>query len=64
MAVVSGDPTKPQNWEDHTNIGKKHEPDFQGFEYLERFAFYERAKNAYAVLSTTDRTLYGNIILK
>ena len=64
MAVVPDDPTKPQNWEAYTNIAKKHEPEFQGFEYLERFAFYERAKNAYAVLSTIDRSLYGNIILK
>ncbi|HEX2509870.1 MAG TPA: RbsD/FucU domain-containing protein [Microvirga sp.] len=31
---------------------------------LERFAFYERAKAAYAVIATGERRLYGNIILK
>ena len=31
---------------------------------LERFAFYERARGAYAVISTGERRLYGNIILQ
>jgi L-fucose mutarotase len=31
---------------------------------LERFAFYERAKACFAVVSTGERRLYGNIILK
>jgi L-fucose mutarotase len=31
---------------------------------LERFAFYERAKAAYAIVSTGEARLYGNIILK
>jgi L-fucose mutarotase len=31
---------------------------------LERFAFYERAKAAYAIVSTGEARLYGNVILK
>jgi L-fucose mutarotase len=31
---------------------------------VERFAFYDRAKAAYAVISTGERRLYANIILK
>lgn len=31
---------------------------------LERFAFYERASDAFAILQTGERRLYGNIILK
>lgn len=31
---------------------------------IERFAFYDRAKQAYAVVSTGERRLYANIILK
>lgn len=31
---------------------------------LERFAFYERAAQAFAVLATGERRLYGNILLK
>ena len=31
---------------------------------LERFAFYEAARNSYAVVLTSERRLYGNFILK
>jgi L-fucose mutarotase len=33
-------------------------------ERLERFAFYDRARTAFAVVSTAERRLYGNILLK
>jgi L-fucose mutarotase len=31
---------------------------------LERFAFYARVRDAFAVVATSERRLYGNIILK
>lgn len=31
---------------------------------LERFAFYEKSKQAYAIVQTGERRLYGNLILK
>lgn len=31
---------------------------------IDRFAFYDRSKTAFAVVSTGERRLYGNIILK
>lgn len=31
---------------------------------LERFAFYDRAKSAFAIIQTGETRLYGNIILK
>jgi L-fucose mutarotase len=31
---------------------------------VERFAFYERAKKAYAVLATSEAAQYANVILK
>jgi L-fucose mutarotase len=31
---------------------------------LERFAFYERASECYAIVATGERRLYGNVILK
>ena len=34
-----------------------------GFDKLERFAFYERAKRAYAVIQTGEERQYGNLIL-
>ena len=33
-------------------------------EAIERFAFYERAKTAYAILATGEVRLWGNLILK
>jgi L-fucose mutarotase len=33
-------------------------------ERVERFAFYERAKKAFAVVATGETALYGNLILK
>lgn len=39
-----------------------------GYEFslgmVERFAFYERAKKAFAVVATGETALYGNLILK
>ena len=32
--------------------------------YVERFAFYEEAKKAYAIIHTGDTRKYGNIILQ
>ena len=44
-------------------IVKKHEPKM-GLASLERFAFYERVRQGYAIVQTGDRRLYGNILLK
>jgi L-fucose mutarotase len=64
MAVVPGDPYKPVIWKEYRKVVLKHETGFKDFEYVERFAFYERAKNAYAVLASGEMALYANIILK
>jgi L-fucose mutarotase len=64
MAVVPGDPYKPVIWDDYRQIVGRHESAFTDFDYIERFAFYERAKKAYAVLATSEPALYANIILK
>lgn len=34
-----------------------------GLLYVERFQFYERAKKAFLVIQTDDRTLYANCII-
>jgi len=64
MAVVPGDPYQPLIWDDYRKVVQKHETAFTDFDYVERFAFYERAKKAYAVLATSELALYANIILK
>ena len=64
MQVVPGDPIKPTIWNEYRAIIKKHDAKAPDFEHIERFAFYERAKKAYAVVATGEKALYANIILK
>ncbi len=64
MAVVPGDPTQPSIWEEYRRIIRRHEPGFRDFEMMERFAFYERSRAAYAVLASGEAALYANLILK
>ena len=64
MSVVPGDPTKPAIWEEYRAIVRRHEAGFKDFEMMERFAFYARAREAYAVLATGEAALYACIILK
>jgi len=62
MEVVPGDNVETPIWEKYREIAKKHTE--EDFEQIERFAFYERAKNAYAVIATGETALYANILLK
>ncbi len=64
MEVVPGDDTKPTIWEDYRKIVKASGEKFSDFEFIERFAFYERAQKAYAVVATSEKALYANVILK
>lgn len=64
MSAVPGDNYAPGIWPVYEDIIRKHEPQFRGFEYIERFAFYERAKKAYAVVATGEMARYANLILK
>lgn len=63
MAVVPGDTYKPAIWEDYRRIIAEYE-EFTDFGFVERFAFYERAREAYAIIATSEMALYANIILK
>lgn len=47
MSVVPGDKTKPTIWEQYRAIVKASGEKFSDFEFVERFAFYERARKAY-----------------
>lgn len=64
MQVVPGDPYKPEIWETYKKVIKKFPNKNSSIENIERFAFYERAKRAYAVIATSETSLYANIILK
>ena len=64
MAVVPGDDTKPTIWEEYRKIIKASGEKFEDFEFVERFDFYDRAKKAYAIIATSEKALYANVILK
>ncbi|MGN0587795.1 MAG: L-fucose mutarotase [Oscillospiraceae bacterium] len=63
MQVVDGDPV-PTIWEKYKSILNTYESGNCDIEMIERFAFYERAKKAYAVIATGEEAVYANIILK
>ena len=63
MAVVPGDDYKPVIWDRYREIIRRH-GERDEIEFVERFAFYERTKKAYAVVATGEAARYANIILK
>ncbi|MGO4183966.1 L-fucose mutarotase [Paenibacillus sp. TAF43_2] len=64
MQVVPGDTVETPIWEQYRLIIEQRTGLSQPFEQVERFAFYERAKQAYAVIATGESALYANLILK
>ncbi|MEO0497963.1 MAG: RbsD/FucU domain-containing protein [Pseudomonadota bacterium] len=63
MQVVPGDP-EPQAIKDFQTTINDTADAPREIQLLERFAFYDRAATAFAVVQTGERRLYGNIILK
>lgn len=64
MEVVPGDSTVPTIWDTYRTIITDRSGKDVRIEHVERFAFYERAKAAYAVVATGEPALYANVILK
>jgi L-fucose mutarotase len=64
MAAVEGDALDPAVEASYRQQIARVEPEAPPIRRLERFAFYERAKRAFAVVMTGDTAKYGNILLK
>lgn len=65
MAVVAGDAVKTPIWNTYKEIIGRH--DRRGsatIEEIERFAFYEEAKKAYAIVATGETAIYANVMLQ
>ncbi|MBQ9063627.1 MAG: fucose isomerase [Eubacterium sp.] len=65
MEVMPGDPVETPIWDTYKEIIAKY--DDRGADAvgtIERFAFYEEAKKAYAVIATGESALYANVILQ
>jgi L-fucose mutarotase len=64
MAVVEGDVADPAVEQSYLDSIRITNPDITSVERIDRFAFYDRTRNAFAVLMTGETAKYGNIILK
>ncbi|NLO07765.1 MAG: L-fucose mutarotase [candidate division WS1 bacterium] len=64
MAAVEGDTLDPSVEEAYRSAIDRHAPDAPAIGRIERFAFYDRARAAFAVVMTGETAKYGNIILK
>lgn len=64
MAAVAGDSLDPSVEERYMKAVRAICPQASAPERIDRFAFYDRATKAYAVVMTGELAKYGNIILK
>jgi len=65
MERVPGDDADVSIWKTYEElILKTEERGVSVIDKLERFAFYEEAKKAYAVIATSETSQYANVILK
>lgn len=65
MEVVPGDPVETPIWDTYKEIITRYdERGSQAVGNIERFAFYEEAKTAYAIIATSEKALYANIMLQ
>ena len=64
MAAVSGDQLDPVVETSYRQSIDKHWPNTPPIQRIDRFDFYDRAKQAFAILMTGETVKYGNIILK
>lgn len=65
MQVMPGDNAKTPIWDTYKEIIAKH--DDRGSATvgeIERFAFYEEAKKAYAIVATGEKAIYANVMLQ
>jgi len=64
MEPAPGDPLDPRVEASFRAAVDRHWPDTPPIARMERFAFYERAQRAFAVVMTGETVKYGNLILK
>lgn len=65
MEVVAGDPVETPIWDVYHKILSTHDKrEGDTIQTVERFQFYEEARNAYAIIATGEKALYANIMLQ
>jgi L-fucose mutarotase len=64
MCAVSGDALDPAVETQYLDVVRRHVPAASPPVRIDRFAFYERAEKAFAVVMTGELRKYGNLLLK
>lgn len=65
MQVMPGDTVQTPIWDDYKAVVAKYdERGAAAFGEIDRFAFYEEAKQVYAIIATGEKALYANIMLQ
>ncbi len=65
MEVMPGDKVETPIWEDYkATVSKYDKRGEKAIGNIERFKFYEEAKTAYAIIATSEKALYANIMLQ
>ncbi|MFU0828561.1 MAG: D-ribose pyranase [Lachnoclostridium sp.] len=65
MEVMPGDPVETPIWDTYKEIVSKYdERGEKAIGTIERFAFYDQAKEVYLIIATSEKALYANIMLQ
>ena len=65
MEVMPGDDVETPIWQEYEKIINKYDDRGKNcIGNIERFAFYEEAKKGYAIIATSEKALYANIMLQ
>jgi len=64
MRTVEGDQLDPAVEEQYMAVVRRHAPDAGAPVRIDRFAFYDRTRSAFAVVMTGETRKYGNLLLK
>ena len=65
MQVVPGDTVETPIWDEYrAAVEKQDARGAAAIGQIERFAFYDEAKTAYAIVATGESALYANIMLQ
>lgn len=65
MEVMAGDTVETPIWDTYKEIVAKYDDRGEkAVGNIERFEFYEQAKKAYAIIATSEKALYANVMLQ
>lgn len=65
MEVMPGDPVETPIWEEYKEIISRYDDrGSAAVGNIERFAFYEEAQTAYAIVATGEMAVYANVMLQ